>query len=267
MRPRNDTLGMMSNPLVGQMFDPASMDMNEDLMIEREAQKEHELRILGTMLFQAFFLSMCILLYERWEWSQFNNTWEALVFWFTASFALQAGFYFVYRAGFEDTNNHRKGLRRMRQSNKRRLALIKYQQEKRQLETVLSQQLALFERSYNEFNADGVIDEQESAVLGKQASELANIMSVLQGLQGGQQQPQQQTLTPSDVGLGRMDIMGLPIGPKLTVASIPDGGLASGQASFQGSPPGQHLNLQPSGTREEKEVQQGQAMEALNESL
>ena len=81
------------------------------------------------------------------------------------------------------------------------------------------------------------------------------------------QQPQQQTLTPSDVGLGRMDIMGLPIGPKLTVASIPDGGLASGQASFQGSPPGQHLNLQPSGTREEKEVQQGQAMEALNESL
>ena len=108
MRQRNDTLGMMSNPLVGQMFDPAAMDMNEEVMMEREAQKEHELRILGTMLFQAFFLSMCILLYERWEWSQFNNTWEALVFWFTASFALQAGFYFVYRAGFEDTNNHQK---------------------------------------------------------------------------------------------------------------------------------------------------------------
>ena len=74
MRQRNDTLGMMSNPLVGQMFDPAAMDMNEEVMMEREAQKEHELRILGTMLFQAFFLSMCILLYERWEWSQFNNT-------------------------------------------------------------------------------------------------------------------------------------------------------------------------------------------------
>ena len=267
MRPRNDTLGMMSNPLVGQMFDPAAMDMNEDLMIEREAQKEHELRILGTMLFQAFFLSMCILLYERWEWSQFNNTWEALVFWFTASFALQAGFYFVYRAGFEDTNNHRKGLRRMRQSNKRRLALIKYQQEKRQLETVLSQQLDLFERSYNEFNSDGVIDAQESAALGKQASELANIMSVLQSMQGGQQQQPQKTLTPADVGLGRMDIMGLPIGPKLTVASIPDGGLSSGQSSFQGGPPAQHLNLQPSGTRVDKEIEQGQAMEALNESL
>ncbi len=267
MRQRNDTLGMMSNPLVGQMFDPAAMDMNEEVMIEREAQKEHELRILGTMLFQAFFLSMCILLYERWEWSQFNNTWEALVFWFTASFALQAGFYFVYRAGFEDTNNHRKGLRRMRQSNKRRLALIKYQQEKKQLESVLSQQLALFERSYNEFNADGVIDAQESATLGKQASELASIMAALQGMQGNQQPQQQQTLTPADVGLGRMDIMGLPIGPKLTVASIPDGGLSSGQASFQGGPPAQHLNLQPSGTREEKEIEQGQAMEALNESL
>ena len=267
MRQRNDTLGMMSNPLVGQMFDPAAMEMNEEVMMEREAQKEHELRILGTMLFQAFFLSMCILLYERWEWSQFNNTWEALVFWFTASFALQAGFYFVYRAGFEDTNNHRKGLRRMRQSNKRRLALIKYQQEKKQLESVLSQQLALFERSYNEFNADGVIDAQESATLGKQASELANIMAALQGMQGNQQPQQQQTLTPADVGLGRMDIMGLPIGPKLTVASIPDGGLASGQVSFQGGPPSPHLNLQPSGTREEQVIQEAKTMEAINESL
>ena len=156
----------------------------------------------------------------------------------------------------------------MRQSNKRRLALIKYQQEKKQLESVLAQQLALFERSYNEFNADGVIDAQESATLGKQASELASIMAALQGMQGTQQQPQQQkALTPADVGLGRMDIMGLPIGPKLTVASIPDGGLSSGQASFQGGPPAQHLNLQPSGTREEKEIEQGQAMEALNESL
>jgi hypothetical protein len=155
----------------------------------------------------------------------------------------------------------------MRQSNKRRLALIKYQQEKKQLESVLSQQLALFERSYNEYNADGVIDAQESASLGKQASELASIMAALQGMQGTQQPQQQQTLTPADVGLGRMDIMGLPIGPKLTVASIPDGGLSSGQASFQGGPPAQHLNLQPSGTREEKEIEQGQAMEALNESL
>ena len=33
--------------------------------------------------------------------------------------ALQAGFYFIYRAGFEDSNSHRKNLRRMRQSNKR----------------------------------------------------------------------------------------------------------------------------------------------------
>ena len=155
----------------------------------------------------------------------------------------------------------------MRQSNKRRLALIKYQQEKKQLESVLAQQLALFERSYNEFNADGVIDAQESATLGKQASELASIMAALHGMQGTQQPQQQQTLTPADVGLGRMDIMGLPIGPKLTVASIPDGGLSSGQASFQGGPPAQHLNLQPSGTREEKDIEQGQAMEALNESL
>lgn len=265
MRQRSDTLGMMSNPLVGTLLDDTGGELSEDYMVAREEQREHELRLLGTFLFQAFFLSLCILLYERWEWSQFNSLYEAMVFWFTASFALQAGFYFVYRAGFEDSNSHRKGLRRMRQSNKRRLALIKYQQEKRQLETVLAQQLAMFEQSYAEYASDGVIDAQESASLGKQANELTALMSALQSMGG--QQTQQKSLTPADVGLGRMDIMGLPIGPKLTVASIPDGGLASGQVSFQGGPPSPHLNLQPSGTREEQVIQDAQSMEAINESL
>ena len=129
MRQKNDTIGMMTNPLVGSLLANDNNELNEELMLAREEQREHELRLLGTFLFQAVFLSLCILLYERWEWSQFSNLYEALVFWFTASFALQAGFYFIYRAGFEDSNSHRKNLRRMRQSNKRRLSMIKYQQE------------------------------------------------------------------------------------------------------------------------------------------
>ena len=86
---------------------------------------------------------------------------------------------------------------------------------------------------------------------------------------GGQPQQQQKSLTPQDVGLGRMDIMGLPIGPKLTVSSIPDGGLQGGPASFQGGPPNQPstLNLQPSGTKLEQDLNQAQAMETLNDSL
>jgi hypothetical protein len=263
MRQRSDALGMMSNPLVGTLLDMNDPELSEEMILAREEQREHELRLLGTFLFQAFFLALCILLYERWEWSQFNSLYEAMVFWFTASFALQAGFYFVYRAGFEDSNSHRKGLRRMRQSNKRRLAMLKYQQEKIQLEQVLNQQLIGFQRTLTDANSDGIITPQENTMLGNQ---LAEVMKTMQQLQGTPA-PQQKVLTPADVGLGRMDIMGLPIGPKLTVASIPDGGLASGQASFQGGPPNPHLNLQPSGTREEQVIQNAQQMEAINEQV
>ena len=80
---------------------------------------------------------------------------------------------------------------------------------------------------------------------------------------------QSQQLTPADVGLGRMDIMGLPIGPKLSISSLPDGGIQGGQATFQGGPPNQPstLNLQPAGTKQEQEIKNAQALEAINESL
>lgn len=258
MRQRNDSLGMMGSPLVGTMMGNEA-DYNEE---QEQVNKEKELRLLGTFLFQAVFLSLCIQLYERWEWSQFNNPYETLVFWFIAAFALQAGFYFIYRAGFEDSNNHRKNLRRVRQSNKRKLSMIKYQQEKKQLETVLAQQLNMFQQTYTDYNSDGVIDEMENADLGNRLAEIMATMSQVSG--AGQQVPQprqRQTLTPQDVGMGRMDIMGLPIGPKLTIQSIPDGGLQGGPASFQGGPPNPHLNLQPSGTREEKEIARASQLE------
>lgn len=258
MRQRNDSLGMMGSPLVGSMMGNEE-EYNEE---QEQANKEKELRLLGTFLFQAVFLSLCIQLYERWEWSQFNNPYETLVFWFIAAFALQAGFYFIYRAGFEDSNNHRKNLRRVRQSNKRKLSMIKYQQEKKQLETVLAQQLNMFQQTYSDYNSDGVIDEVENADLGNRLAEIMATMSQVSGAGQQAQRPQQrQTLTPQDVGMGRMDIMGLPIGPKLTIQSIPDGGLQGGHASFHGGPPNAHLNLQPSGTREEKEVARATQLE------
>jgi len=64
-----------------------------------------------------------------------------------------------------------------------------------------------------------------------------------------------------------MDIMGLPIGPKLSISSLPDGGVQGGQATFQGGPPNPNLNLQPSGTREEQDILNAQAMEAANDNL
>ena len=77
MRQRSENpLGLMANPLVGMAFDPSN-ELSEDLIKIREEQREHEIRLLGTMLFQAFFLSCCILLYERWAWSQFSSLYEA----------------------------------------------------------------------------------------------------------------------------------------------------------------------------------------------
>ena len=61
MRQRNDTIGMMTNPLVGSLLANDGNELNEELMLAREEQREHELRLLGTFLFQAVFLSLCIL--------------------------------------------------------------------------------------------------------------------------------------------------------------------------------------------------------------
>ena len=134
---RQDPLfGMMTNPLVSNMFSEVDSP-NEEIVAMKEEQKDRELRLLGTMLFQALFLSLCILLYDRWTWSQFSSPYESMVFWFTASFALQAGIYFVYRATLEDSSQHRKGLKRLRRQSRQKLTQIKYQHERMQLEQAL----------------------------------------------------------------------------------------------------------------------------------
>ena len=81
MRQGNDNpLPLMTNPMVGLHFDD-SYEQNPELTNFREKQRDHEVRLLGTMLFQALFLAMCILLYSRWKWAQFGTEYEAMVFW------------------------------------------------------------------------------------------------------------------------------------------------------------------------------------------
>ena len=46
---------------------------NEDLA---DIQKEQENRLLGTMGMQSIFLMLAIMLYETWEWSQFEIIWQ-----------------------------------------------------------------------------------------------------------------------------------------------------------------------------------------------
>ena len=63
--------------------------------------KEKEVRILGTMLFQALFLGICVVLYKHWEWSHFDSTWESGLFYFLVAFVFQGACYFAYKLLYE----------------------------------------------------------------------------------------------------------------------------------------------------------------------
>ena len=217
MKP-SDPLAGMTNPLMGMMAGQGS-DVSEEFLKKQEEDREREVRLLGTMLFHAFFLSMCILLYDRWSWSQFSNSYESMLFWFMASFAVQAGFYFIYRAAFEHTSSHRKSLKQLKQQSRRTMTNLKYQHERMQLEQALAQQSALFQNTLNTAMSDGTIDAQENVKLEDA------LKQILETLGSGEQdpplvpqtlQPQGvQQLTPEELGIDRNTIMGIPMGPSL----------------------------------------------------
>jgi hypothetical protein len=232
---RQDPLfGMMTNPLVSNMFSEVDSP-NEEIVAMKEEQKDRELRLLGTMLFQALFLSLCILLYDRWTWSQFSSPYESMVFWFTASFALQAGIYFVYRATLEDSSQHRKGLKRLRRQSRQKLTQIKYQHERMQLEQALAQQQMLFNQSIeNALSDDGKIDAREQEDINQALLNLLATMQEKNSLGNNQGadtplgnspqslQPSGTTTppppTPEELGIDRHRMMGvIPMSPSLTI--------------------------------------------------
>ena len=139
------------------MFGDGSKDMTEEMQEYREKQKEAELRLLGTMLFQSVLLAFCIMLYVNWSWSHFNTAYESAIFYGFAGFSVQAAFYFIYRAVFEDSSDHRRQLKRMRNKNRQRMAHLKFEQEKAQLEAVLGQQMSIYQNNLGAAMADNVI--------------------------------------------------------------------------------------------------------------
>ena len=151
-----------TNPLLEtMMFGDSSKDMTEEMQEYREKQKESELRLLGTMLFQSVLLAFCILLYVNWSWSHFNTAYESAIFYGFAGFSVQAAFYFIYRAVFEDSSDHRRQLKRMRNKNRQRMAHLKFEQEKVQLEAVLGQQMGIYQRNLGAAMEDNVMAPQE----------------------------------------------------------------------------------------------------------
>ncbi len=251
-----------TNPLLETvMFGNNTQDMTDEMQEYRERQKEAELRLLGTMLFQSVLLAFCILLYVNWSWSHFDNSYESAIFYGFAGFSVQAAFYFVYRAVFEDSSDHRRQLKRMRNKNRQRMAHLKFEQEKAQLETVLNQQMGIYQRNLGAAMADNVITPQESEVLAGNLGEIQQLMAQLQQLQQLHQQPQQVKQSPpvtaESLGIDRHRIMGIPVGPKLTLdQSLP-----------KSSEDSKVLNLNPQGTQDQIAVQEAAQLEQAAENL
>lgn len=251
-----------TNPLLEtMMFGDGSKDMTEEMQEYREKQKEAELRLLGTMLFQSVLLAFCIMLYVNWSWSHFNTAYESAIFYGFAGFSVQAAFYFIYRAVFEDSSDHRRQLKRMRNKNRQRMAHLKFEQEKAQLEAVLGQQMHIYQNNLGAAMADNVITPQESEVLAGNLGEIQQLMAQLQQLQQLQQQPQQAKQSPpvtaESLGIDRHRIMGIPVGPKLTLdQSLPK----SSQDSTV-------LNLAPQGTQDQIVAQEAADLEQAAENL
>ena len=113
--------------------------------------------------------------------------------------------------------------------------------------------------------ADNVITPQESEVLAGNLDTINQLMAQIQMLQQGQQaqqaqqvpQTQRQPVTPESLGIDRHRIMGIPVGPKLTIdPSLPTS-----------SPGSTVLNLNPQGTQDQVVVEEAANLEQAADAL
>ena len=243
-----------SNPLIDLMYADSSQ-LGESVSREDMAQiqKEQETRLLGTFMVQSIFLSLAVMLYSTWEWSQFSEPYEAALFYGILGFSLQASLYFVYRTMFEDSSRHRRELKRMRNKQKNKMAVIKFDIEKRQMEALLESQMAQYQNTMNVAMSDGVIDNSEAAILRQQ---LAQLEQTAQSI--NQTTPQQESLEEiaKRLGLDRFRIGPIPVGPKLTYTQP-----AVNQVNLAPKVAEKRLDLSPPGTTEDRasELQESMA--------
>jgi hypothetical protein len=185
-----------------------------------EIQKEQEIRLLSTFAVQSIFLALAIMLYETWEFSQFSEPYQAALFYGMLGFSFQSSLYFVWRTMFEDSSNHRKDMKRMKNRQKNKMAQVKFGIQKKQMEMLLESQMSQYTNSMDVAMSDGHIDNSEMAMLRQQ---LAQIQQTAQQVQPQPQQPQQLDLEAlaQQLGLDRFRIGPIPLGPKLTVSQPP----------------------------------------------
>lgn len=233
-----------SNPLIDLMYantqDYGDTISREDML---QIQKEQETRLLGTFMVQAIFLSLAIMLYSTWEWSQFGEPYESALFYGILGFSLQASMYFVYRTMFEDSSRHRRELKRMRNKQKNKMAVIKFDIEKRQMEHLLESQMGQYQASMNIAMSDGHIDNSEADLLRQQLAALTQTAEQI-----NETTPQQESLEDiaKRLGLDRFRIGPIPVGPKLTISQPPVTAVNLPAQQVE-----QKLDLSPPGTEDQ----------------
>ena len=205
-----------NSPLLDLMYSNAPVvgdTISRDDMLE--IQRDQEARLLGTFFIQAIFLSLAIMLYATWDWSQFGEPWEASLFYGLLSFSLQAALYFSYRTMFEDSTNYRKELKRMKNKQKRSMAQMSFEMKKMQTESLLQNQMSQYKAQVHMAQADGVVTPAEQVLLNNQMNQIQQTAQV-----GNMGQMDIDELA-RQLGIDRFRVGPFPIGPKLTIAQQP----------------------------------------------
>mgnify|MGYP000041015417 CR=1 FL=1 len=214
------------SPLIDLYYGNSDMSGKETISRAElgEIQKEQEIRLLSTFAVQSIFLALAIMLYETWEFSQFSEPYQAALFYGMLGFSFQSSLYFVWRTMFEDSSNHRKDMKRMKNRQKNKMAQVKFGIQKKQMEMLLESQMSQYTNSMDVAMSDGHIDNSEMAMLRQQ---LAQIQQTAQQIQPPMQQPQQANqqldleALAKQLGLDRFRVGPIPLGPKLTVSQPP----------------------------------------------
>ena len=189
------------------------------------------------LLCSSHLLSLAIMLYASWEWSQFSDPWESALFYGLLSFSLQAALYFSYRTMFEDSSNYRKELKRMKTKQKRRMAKMSFDMRKLQTEHLLQQQMSQYQAQMQMANADGIITPQEQTMLN---ASLNNIQQTATGAGMGNMDLNE---LARQLGIDQFKLGPIPIGPKMTFEAPP---VQTMSVPMQQATQTHKLNLEPS---------------------
>lgn len=196
---------MNNNRVLKAVMSSIPIDDSAELQEYREQVRENELNLLGSMLFHALVIGACVLLYTKWEWSQFSGPYESATFYALAGFFVQAGFYFMWRAAFEDSSSHRRRMRKMRLKNRKRIQGIKYSVEEAQQEAALNMEMIQLQQMMSASMEDNVITPQEGNDIMAKMQEVIQMRTMLEGTRGNS--------TPVQASHPLQSVQGIPSQP------------------------------------------------------